>query len=122
MNKLMYIVQLPRNVTISDFPSLSKPWLEKIVSNKVREWAKRMRLALAMRRRVRFINDIRIDLVIPDKIGGDLPTHWWNAEDDKDLMIGAVIHGVGKWEDIRMDESLGFMRKCLIEDVKEKKS
>ncbi|KAJ8560890.1 hypothetical protein K7X08_027080 [Anisodus acutangulus] len=35
----------------------------------------------------------------------------WNQKDDARLLLGIHYHGFGNWEDIRLDEKLGIMKK-----------
>jgi len=47
------------------------------------------------------------DIVIPF-IPGNYPASWWREKEDRDLLIGVLTHGYGKYEMIRYDPTLCF--------------
>lgn len=73
-----------------------------MVNKSATAWAKRMRLAVLMRQRLKSVRNLG-NIRIPDHIGGAKPTSWWRAADDKSLLIGAATHGVSNW---------AFGRRC----------
>lgn len=101
----------PKNVIMSDFPSIDEKWFERLIGSKMRMIAKRMRLAIALRD---ILKNRKKEIEIPEFIGGELPVEWWDAECDQQLVRGAAIHGVCKWQSIRQDFSLVFMKKCMM--------
>ena len=105
--------KLPKNCQVTDFPSLDEKSFVKIVNKSSTAWAKRMRLAVSLRQRLKSIRNIQI-IKIPDHVGGQKPTSWWSQIDDKNLLIGAATHGVSNWESIRKDATLGFIQKVLM--------
>ena len=46
------------------------------------------------------------------------PVGWegvrWSAVDDAKLLIGVYEHGLGNWENIRDDPTLGFSKKVCV--------
>lgn len=52
-----------------------------------------------------------IDL-LPVPIDGELPAPWWDEEADRSLLVGIFKHGHDKFNSMRQDPNLCFLRRC----------
>ncbi len=70
--------KLPRNCQITDFPSFDEKWFTRMINKSSTQWAKRMRLAVLLRQRLKCIRNQQnlINIKIPTHIGGNKPTKW----------------------------------------------
>lgn len=68
--------------------------------------------------RIQMLNTIRTkilptpEITIP-LIPGNYPAFWWRENEDRDLLLGTLIYGYGKYEDIRVDQSLCYYKKYV---------
>ncbi|KAJ1559771.1 hypothetical protein HK096_011143, partial [Nowakowskiella sp. JEL0078] len=42
---------------------------------------------------------------------GNLPAHWWGENEDKDILLGVLKYGYGKYDPIRTDEEYCFHQR-----------
>lgn len=55
------------------------------------------------------INEVDLQNLFVD---GDLPTQWWDEDADKSLLVGIFKHGHDKFNSMRQDPCLCFLKRC----------
>ena len=101
--------------------SLKEPQIFQSIISNVKTYAKKLRV-------VQRLNELLdkhpgqqwLEFLVPSL--DDKLTIWWTEEEDKDLLLGSLIHGLGNFEQISADPSLCFHKKLhyLVRDKNQK--
>lgn len=96
----------------ASFPSLVDPAYLANVRRKIKGWAKRLVILNRLRTEVEKFDapdQFRLPATFTEK-KNQRPVPWWGREEDRDLLVGSYVHGLGSFEALFADEALCFYR------------